>query len=120
MGPTDGHRPRSTARTSMSTGYRPNHNLRFDRPCGLPLRDPPGPAPVRNFGAASLSLQPRFGVGGGPLALSAAARPHPTLIIFCFLSSGILFGIAGVILAVPVALTTKITLAILYDETSKR
>jgi predicted PurR-regulated permease PerM len=52
----------------------------------------------------------------GPLALGAAARMHPVLIIFCFLSGGILFGIAGVILAVPVALVAKITLATLYDE----
>jgi len=52
----------------------------------------------------------------GPLALGAAARLHPVLIIFCFLSGGLLFGIAGVILAVPVALLAKITLAALYDE----
>jgi predicted PurR-regulated permease PerM len=52
----------------------------------------------------------------GPLALGAAARMHPALVIFCFLSGGVLFGIAGVILALPVALTVRITLAALYDE----
>jgi predicted PurR-regulated permease PerM len=53
----------------------------------------------------------------GPLALGAAARVHPVLIIFCFLSGGALFGVVGVIMAVPVALVAKVTLATLYDET---
>lgn len=58
----------------------------------------------------------------GPIVLGRAARLHPTLIIFCFLSGGLLFGIAGVIMAVPIALGIKITLATLYDEplTGKR
>lgn len=38
------------------------------------------------------------------------------LIIFCFLSGGLLFGITGVIMAAPVALITKVTLAALYDD----
>jgi predicted PurR-regulated permease PerM len=38
------------------------------------------------------------------------------MIIFCFLAGGLLFGIAGVILSVPVALAVRTTLAILYDE----
>jgi len=52
----------------------------------------------------------------GPLALGAAARLHPVLVIFCFLSGGLLFGVVGVILAVPAALVVKVTLAVLYDE----
>lgn len=52
----------------------------------------------------------------GPLLLGSAARVHPVLIIFCFLSGSILFGITGVILAVPVVLTLRTTLRILYDE----
>jgi predicted PurR-regulated permease PerM len=54
----------------------------------------------------------------GPLALGTAARLHPVLVIFCFLSGALLFGVVGVIMAVPVALTVKITLALLYDEPS--
>jgi predicted PurR-regulated permease PerM len=50
----------------------------------------------------------------GPIVLGKAARVHPSLIIFCFLSGGLLFGIAGMILAVPVALTIKVTLATIY------
>jgi predicted PurR-regulated permease PerM len=52
----------------------------------------------------------------GPIVLGAAGRVHPALIIFCFLSGGALFGVIGVIIAVPVALVIKTTLSVLYDE----
>src|SRR5262249_51501121 len=52
----------------------------------------------------------------GPVVLGHAARLHPTVIIFCFLAGGLLFGIPGVIMAVPVALAIKVTLATIYDE----
>lgn len=52
----------------------------------------------------------------GPVVLGHAARLHPTIIIFCFITGGLLFGIAGLIMAVPVALAIKVTLATLYHE----
>lgn len=52
----------------------------------------------------------------GPLALGTASRLHPVVIIFCFLAGGLLFGLVGVVLSVPVALAVKTTLAVLYDE----
>jgi predicted PurR-regulated permease PerM len=52
----------------------------------------------------------------GPLVLGAAARLRPPVIIFCFLAGAVLFGAAGVILAVPVVLTIKVTLATLRGE----
>ncbi len=52
----------------------------------------------------------------GPLVLGNAARVHPTLVIFCFLAGGALFGIVGVLLAVPAALTIKVILATIYGE----
>lgn len=52
----------------------------------------------------------------GPLVLGTAAHVHPVLIIFCFLAGGIVFGIPGIILAVPVALLIKSTLATLYGD----
>jgi predicted PurR-regulated permease PerM len=52
----------------------------------------------------------------GPLALGTAARVHPVLVIFCFLSGAVLFGMIGVIMAIPMALAVKTTLALLYDE----
>ena len=55
----------------------------------------------------------------GPVALGTAARVHPVLVIFCFLSGALLFGIVGVIMAVPVALVVKVTLALPYDEPAR-
>ncbi|TMJ43739.1 MAG: AI-2E family transporter [Alphaproteobacteria bacterium] len=52
----------------------------------------------------------------GPVVLGHAARLHPSVIIFCFLAGGLLFGIPGVIMAVPVALAIKVSLATIYDE----
>jgi predicted PurR-regulated permease PerM len=54
----------------------------------------------------------------GPIVLGRAAHVHPALIIFCFLAGGVVLGIAGIILAVPVALLVKSTLATLYGDES--
>lgn len=62
--------------------------------------------------ALRLSIDQLF----GPLVLGAAGRVHPALIIFCFLAGGALFGVIGVLTAVPVALVVKTTLSVLYDE----
>jgi predicted PurR-regulated permease PerM len=62
--------------------------------------------------ALRLSIDQLF----GPIVLGTAGRVHPTLIIFCFLAGGALFGVIGVIAAVPVALVIKTTLSVLYDE----
>jgi len=55
----------------------------------------------------------------GPIVLGRAAHVHPVLIIFCFLAGGIVLGIPGVILAVPVALVVKSTLATVYGDAPK-
>jgi predicted PurR-regulated permease PerM len=55
----------------------------------------------------------------GPVVLGRAAHVHPVLIIFCFLAGGVVLGIPGVILAVPVALVVKSTLATVYGDTPK-
>ena len=52
----------------------------------------------------------------GPIVLGRAAHVHPALIIFCFLAGGVVFGIPGIILAVPVALLIKSALATLYGD----
>jgi len=52
----------------------------------------------------------------GPVVLGRAAHVHPVLIIFCFLAGGIVLGIPGVVLAVPVALVVKSTLATVYGD----
>jgi len=52
----------------------------------------------------------------GPIVLGRAAYVQPVLVIFCFLCGAILFGVVGVVLAVPAALTVKATLAELYRD----
>lgn len=52
----------------------------------------------------------------GPLVLGKASRINPAVVIFCFLAGGLLFGIAGLIMSVPVALLIKVALGVLYDE----
>jgi predicted PurR-regulated permease PerM len=64
--------------------------------------------------ALRLSIDQLF----GPLALGTASRLHPVVIMFCFIAGAVLFGVAGVIMAVPVALGIKISLMVLYDEPS--
>jgi len=59
---------------------------------------------VRAFTSSQTVLRLSIDQLLGPVVLGRAARLHPTMIIFCFLSGGLLFGIAGMILAVPVAL----------------
>jgi predicted PurR-regulated permease PerM len=52
----------------------------------------------------------------GPLVLGRAAYVPPVLVIFCFLAGGLLFGVVGVILSVPVALCIKVLLREIYQE----
>lgn len=52
----------------------------------------------------------------GPLVLGRAAYVPPVLVMFCFLSGGLLFGIVGVMLSVPVAISIKVLLGVIYQE----
>jgi predicted PurR-regulated permease PerM len=56
----------------------------------------------------------------GPVVLGHAVRLHPTVIMFAFLAGGLSLGVAGVILAVPVAASVKIVLAHYYSRPSRR
>jgi predicted PurR-regulated permease PerM len=52
----------------------------------------------------------------GPIVLGRAAYLPPVLVMFSFLAGGILYGIVGVVVAVPFALTIKAILAELYRD----
>jgi len=56
----------------------------------------------------------------GPLLLGRAVTLHPVVIIFAFIVGASLFGIIGVLLAVPVAASVKIVLAAWYGESASR
>jgi predicted PurR-regulated permease PerM len=52
----------------------------------------------------------------GPLALGHAARVHPVVVIFSFVIGAMLFGIIGLLLAVPTAASIKLILQHYYAE----
>jgi predicted PurR-regulated permease PerM len=52
----------------------------------------------------------------GPIVLGEAARIHPVIIIISFVCGAILFGVVGLLIAVPVAVCIKITLQHYYAE----
>lgn len=52
----------------------------------------------------------------GPLVLGRASQLHPVVIMFSFLSGAALFGVIGLLLAVPVAASIKIALTTYYAE----
>jgi predicted PurR-regulated permease PerM len=52
----------------------------------------------------------------GPLVLGKAARVHPVVVIISFVCGAILFGVVGLLLAVPIAVCIKITLEQYYAE----
>jgi predicted PurR-regulated permease PerM len=54
----------------------------------------------------------------GPIVLGSAARLRPVVVMLSFLVGAALFGVVGVILAVPVAITIKVSLSVLYREGS--
>ena len=68
------------------------------------------------FIAYAIALRVSIDQFFGPIVLGSAARVRPLVVMFCFLAGGLLFGIVGVILAVPIALTLKVVLAVLYHE----
>jgi predicted PurR-regulated permease PerM len=55
----------------------------------------------------------------GPLVLGAATRLHPVVVIAGFICGAMLFGIVGLLLAVPTAVCIKITLEHYYTEPIK-
>lgn len=55
----------------------------------------------------------------GPLVLGRAVTLHPVTIIFAFLAGGAIWGLVGVILAVPAAAVIKLALAHAYGEAAE-
>jgi predicted PurR-regulated permease PerM len=80
------------------------------------LRTATGIINIFEYAAYATALRLSIDQVVGPVVLGRAAHVHPVLIIFCFLAGGIVLGIPGVILAVPVALVVKSTLATLYGD----
>jgi predicted PurR-regulated permease PerM len=82
----------------------------------ISLRTAAGIANIAEYALYATLLRLSIDQLVGPVVLGRAAHVHPVLIIFCFLAGGVVLGIPGVILAVPVALVAKSTLATLYGD----
>jgi len=80
------------------------------------LRTATGIINIFEYAAYATALRLSIDQLVGPIVLGRAAHVHPVLIIFCFLAGGIVLGIPGVILAVPIALLVKSTLATVYGD----
>jgi predicted PurR-regulated permease PerM len=80
------------------------------------LRTATGIINIAEYAAYATALRLSIDQIVGPIVLGRAAHVHPVLIIFCFLAGGVVLGIPGVILAVPVALVVKSTLATIYGD----
>ena len=79
-----------------------------------------GIAAIIGYGIYATALRLSVDQLFGPLALGAAARLHPVVIMLFFIAGSALFGVTGVIMAVPVALAIKVCLAVLYDQSRGR
>jgi predicted PurR-regulated permease PerM len=79
---------------------------------------------IQQSGIAAAALLFGFAIGlrlsidnvVGPIVLGEAARIHPVVIIISFVCGAILFGVVGLLIAVPIAVCIKITLANYYAE----
>jgi len=75
------------------------------------VRQAAGASAILAFIAYAIALRLSIDQFFGPLVLGKAAHVRPVLVIFCFLAGGLLLGISGVILAVPIALGIKVALS---------
>ncbi len=75
-----------------------------------------GIGPIIGYAIYAIALRLSIDQLLGPLVLGAAATLSPVTIIFCFLVGGALFGVAGVILAAPVAIAIKTWVAVTRGE----
>lgn len=72
-------------------------------------------ATIIGFGVFAIALRLTIDQLVGPLVLGRAARIPAVVVIFAFLAGGALYGMLGVVLAIPVAATIKIVLTDLYE-----
>lgn len=70
---------------------------------------------IIGFGVFAIMLRLTIDQLVGPLVLGRAARIPAVVVIFAFLAGGALYGMLGVILAIPVAATIKIVLTDIYE-----
>lgn len=80
------------------------------------LRSATGIGLIIGYAIYAIALRLSIDQFFSPIALGTAARMNPAIIIFSFFTGGVLFGLVGIILAVPTALTVRVTLCVLRGE----
>jgi predicted PurR-regulated permease PerM len=75
-----------------------------------------GAADIAGYVAYAFALRISIDQLFGPFVLGRAGFISPVLVMFCFLAGGAVYGVLGVILAIPAALGTKVALAVLYED----
>lgn len=83
---------------------------------GLVAVQQAGYGQVIAFGAFAVGLRLSIDQLVGPLVLGKAAEIPALVVIFAFLAGGTLYGMLGVVLAIPTAAAIKIVLMNLYGE----
>jgi predicted PurR-regulated permease PerM len=83
---------------------------------GLVAVQQTGYGEVIGFGVFAVGLRLVIDQLVGPLVLGKAAEIPALVVIFAFLAGGTLYGMLGVVLAIPFAATIKIVLMDLYGE----
>lgn len=73
-------------------------------------------ATIIGFGVFAILLRLTIDQLVGPVVLGRAARIPAIVVIFAFLAGGAIYGMLGVVLAIPVAATIKIVLTDIYEE----
>ena len=79
-----------------------------------------GIASIIGFGVFAILLRLTIDQVVGPIVLGRAAQIPAVVVMFAFLAGGAIYGILGVILAIPAAATVKIVLTNLYSEESRQ
>ena len=85
---------------------------------GLVAVQETGFATIIGFGVFAIGLRLVIDQVVGPLVLGRAVRVPAVVVIFSFLAGGVLYGMLGVVLAIPFAATVKIVLLDLYADDS--
>ncbi len=73
-------------------------------------------AAIIGFAVFAIALRISIDQLVGPLVLGRAVTLSPVVILFAFLCGGALYGILGVLVAIPVAATIKIVLQEIYER----
>jgi len=80
------------------------------------IRSATGVGPIIGYAIYAVALRLSIDQFLAPIVLGKAARMNPVIIIFSFFAGGVLFGLIGIILAIPIALTVRVAISAMRSE----